>query len=146
MGEKRKESFEVVGLSKRVTNDDPASIGDLWETFRNSDLRSKVGDTASREVYCVYHDYDGGFAEPFCMTIGYRVSTRTKAPNDAHRVEIPAQYVVPFAANGPQPQTLISRWQTIWQSELSRAYVADYDVYDADNPDLVTVFVGVTSP
>ncbi|CAN0596508.1 unnamed protein product, partial [Ectocarpus sp. 12 AP-2014] len=36
-------------------------------------------------------------------------------------------------------------WQAIWNGDLNRSYLADYDVYSADNPDVVSVRVGVRS-
>lgn len=58
---------------------------------------------------------------------------------------LPRQSVVTYEVKGPQPQTLISQWQAIWGGDLDRAYLADYDVYDATNPDTISVRVGVRS-
>lgn len=139
------DEFLVAGLSGRVRNDDPAAIGSLWEAFRSRDLRAEIGDTASQDVYCIYHNYDGGFSDPFQMTIGYRVPAEINLPSSMHCTKVPAQNVVAFSAEGSQPNTLISQWQAIWQSDLDRAYLADYDVYDAKNSNLVTVHVGLAT-
>lgn len=139
-----KEGFTVVGLSKVVRNDDPAAIGALWEAFYSNDVHTKVGSDKSKEVYCVYHDYEGGFMDPYRMTIGYRVSA-TKAPEGLYRVEIPRQSIVRHEVKGPQPQSLIAQWQAIWNGELNRSYIADYDVHDAIDPEAVSVNVGLRS-
>jgi predicted transcriptional regulator YdeE len=136
------DGFKVVGLSKVVRNDDPAIIGALWEVFRSSDVRTRIGADASKEVYCVYHDYEGGFMDPYRMTIRYRAPT-TDAPEGFHCAEIPKQSVMVYDVKGPQPQSLIAQWQSIWNGELNRTYLADYDVYDADEPEAVSVRVGV---
>lgn len=138
------ESFIVLGLSDRVRNDDPAAIGALWDRFRSSDIRARLGSSASQEVYCVYHDYDGGFTDPYRMTIGYRVPDSTPRTDGLYSASIPGQRLAVFEASGPQPQTLISQWQSIWQGKLDRAYVADFDVYDAQLPDRVAVHVGLS--
>lgn len=136
------EGFAVVGLSKVVRNDDPAAIGALWEAFHKKDVRTKVGANAAQDVYCVYHDYEGGFMDPYRMTIGYRASS-ADAPEGLHRAEVPQQSVVTYEVKGPQPQSLISQWQAIWNGDLNRSYLADYDVYDATDPEAVDVKVGV---
>ncbi len=137
--------FVVAGLSDRVCNDDRAAIGALWERFQSDDLRARIGNTASREIYCVYHEYEGGFADPYRMTIGYRVPVTSKIPNGLYRAEVPEQTWAIFRAEGPQPQTLIAQWQAIWEGDLDRAYRADYDAYDADRLEIVTVHVGVVA-
>lgn len=138
------EGFTVVGLSKVVRNDDPAAIGALWEAFHASDVRKTVGVDAAEEVYCVYHDYEGGFMESYRMTIGYRASS-SGLPEGLHRADVPRQPVVTYEVKGPQPQSLISQWQVIWGSGLDRSYLADYDIYDAADPETVNVKVGVRS-
>lgn len=138
------EGFCVVGVSKLVRNDDPAGIGALWEAFHSDDVRTKIGAEASKEVYCVYNDYEGGFMDPYCMTIGYRAPS-ANAPEGLHRAEVPKQSVLVYDVKGPQPQSLIAQWQDIWNADLNRSYLADYDVYDADDPEAVSVRVGVRS-
>ncbi len=137
-------AFCVIGLSKVVKNDDPASIDALWEAFHSSDVRSKVSADESRDVYCVYHAYEGGFMDPYRMTIGYR-SLSMDAPEGLYRAEIPKQSVLTYHVKGSQPQSLISQWQAIWNGDLDRSYLADYDVYSADDPEVVSVKVGVRS-
>ncbi|MBO9427016.1 GyrI-like domain-containing protein [Labrenzia sp. R4_1] len=136
------QGFTVVGLSKVVRNDNPAAIGALWEAFHSYDVRKKLCVDASEDVYCVYHDYEGGFMDPYRMTIGYRVSS-VDAPEDLHSAEVPRQTVVTYEVNGPLPQSLISQWQAIWNGQLNRSYLADYDVYDATDPEAVSIKVGV---
>ncbi len=137
------ESFVVIGMSERVRNDDPAAIGTLWEAFRARDIRAEIGAETLDEVYCVYHEYDGDFMEPYRMTVGFRVPASLETPKDLHRAEVPEQKLALFKAEGPQPQTLIAQWQAIWKGDHNRAYLADFDVYDASNPELVTVNLGL---
>jgi len=143
---KEEGGFTVIGVSDRVQNDDPAAIGALWDAFRARDVKTEIGQPASEEVYCVYHDYDGGFMDPYQMTIGYRVPAGTATPEGLSRAEIPSQQAVAISAEGPQPQTLISHWQEIWNGDLNRAFHADYDVYDARNAERVTIHVGLARP
>jgi predicted transcriptional regulator YdeE len=138
------DSFTVVGLSQVVRNDTPESIEALWGAFRSNDLRAKVGADASAEIYCVYHDYEGGFMDPYRMTIGYRTSSAT-VPEGLHCADVPKQSVIVYDVKGPQPQSLISQWQAIWNSKLNRSYRADYDIYDATDPEAVSVRVGIQS-
>lgn len=136
------EGFTVIGLSNVVRNDDPAAIGALWEAFHTNDVRTKLGADAAEDLYCVYHDYEGGFMDPYRMTIGYRASSED-VPEGLHRADVPRQSVVTYEVKGPQPQSLISQWQAIWGGDLDRTYLADYDVYDSADPESISVRVGV---
>lgn len=145
MHETELEGFIVVGLSERVRNDQPSAIGALWTRFYQSNVMKRLPDAKSPDVHCVYHDYEGGHSDPFQMTIGYRVNQICDAPEGLHRVFIPKQKVATFEVNGPQPQSLVAQWQEVWQSELKRAYAADFDVYDSKDESRVVVSVGVVS-
>ena len=135
--------FAVIGLSAVVSNDDPDAIGALWASFRAENIRVRLGPDASEDVFCVYHDYEGGVMDPYRMTIGYRA---TAAADGLRRVTIPQQSMAVYDATGPQPQAVIAQWQAIWQSDLARRFVADYDVYDPRTPDTVRVHVGLNGP
>ena len=134
----------VVGLSQLVRNDDPAAIGALWQAFLSQDIRSRLGAGACENIYCVYHEYQGSVMDPYRMTIGYRTPV-AEAPDGLHRADVPKQHVRTFTVKGPQPQALIAQWQAIWGADLDRSYIADYDVYDANDPETVRVKVGVRS-
>ena len=135
--------FTVIGLTGRFRNDDPASIGAFWGLFHSSDVRGRVGDGASAEIYCVYHDYEGGVMDPYRMTIGYRVPAGTAVGEGLASVAIPAQKIIAHDARGPQPMSVVKQWQAIWGGDLKRAFAADYDIHDADDPEAVSVMVGV---
>lgn len=145
MAIQKQEGFDVIGLSARVRNDDPAGIAALWSQFYKSGLRKRLPNVVGSNTYGVYHDYEGDQSAPYMMTIGYRVPAGAACPVDLSRVSIPPQAYTVFEAVGAQPQALISQWATIWRSDLDRAYVADFDNYDAENKERVTVNVGVKS-
>lgn len=140
--EREEGGFAVIGVSKVVQNDDPSAIAGLWEAFRSNDIRTRIGADASGEIYCVYHEYEGDFRDPYRMTIGYRLPLEAP-PEGLHRVEIPRQWMASYEVRGPQPQSVIAQWQDIWNGNLNRSYGADYDVYDTENPETVCIKVGV---
>ena len=51
-----------------------------------------------------------------------------------------------FEAKGEFPRCLIDTWKIIWQTDLKRTYLADFEVYGPNfykSPQIVEVFVGV---
>ena len=143
MKTERTDAFIVQGISGRVQNDNPAGIGALWDKVWKSDLHKTIIDKLSDDMVCVYHDYQGTHLDPFVMTIGFRVSSNAADISGLNKADVPAQMTNRFETIGPQPDTLISQWGSIWEMPLKRTYIADYDVYDSANPDKVTVTIGI---
>ncbi|WP_339109420.1 GyrI-like domain-containing protein [Thioclava sp. GXIMD4216] len=139
------EAFEVIGLSEIVQNTDPVKIGALWARFQSQDVRGALGEAASAELYSVYHDYSGGFLDPYRVTLGYRVPQGTAIPEGFHSAQVPAQKYEVLPTQGPQPQSLIAQWQSIWQKDIPRAFQADFDLYDTQDPTKITVYLGLSA-
>ncbi|MFV0243774.1 MAG: GyrI-like domain-containing protein [Qingshengfaniella sp.] len=137
------DKFTVIGLSARVSNDDPSGIAAIWARFQENPGLGGFADKASPDLYCVYHDYEGDHTAPYRMTVGYRVPAATACPAGLSQVDIPVQNMARFDASGPQPGALMAQWQRIWASNLDRAYRADFDLYDATQDGRVTVHVGL---
>ncbi len=137
------EGFRAIGLSAKVRNDDPAAVGGLWEKFQQSNILAMLPAGTDPKLHCIYHAYAGNFLDPYEMTIGYVVAAGTAPPKGLSAVDVPAQPVALFETVGDQPATLLTQWQSIWKSDLDRAYVADFDVYDPTQPNHVTVVVGL---
>ena len=140
---RQQDGFDIIGLSARVRNDEPSGIAALWSQFYQSGLGECLPAAAGGNIHAVYHAYAGDQSAPYTLTIGYRIPDDAACPEGLSRVSIPSQSYAVFEAVGTQPDTLIAQWQTIWKSDLDRAYIADFDTYDADNKERVTVNVGV---
>jgi predicted transcriptional regulator YdeE len=139
------EGFTAIGLTAEVRNDNPSTIGGLWERFYQTDILAVLPKGTDRRVHCIYHGYTGNHLDPFKMTIGYVVSRDAECPDGLEVVRVPPQPVIIFEAKGIQPATLVGCWQTIWQTDIDRAFVADFDIYDPNQPDCVTVMVGISA-
>lgn len=137
------EALLVVGVSARVRNDDAADIERLWERFRTTDVAARVPAKLSDDIYCVYHAYEGDQRDPFQMTIGCKVPDGAAIPDNLGEARVPAQPVVIYDASGEQPATLIQTWQKIWNSDIPRAFSADFEIHDSTDPNSVTIHVGV---
>ena len=139
------DAFVVQGVSNEVRNDDPGSIGAVWAEFQKMELPGKLIRVLSEDVVCVYHDYRGTHVDPYRMTVGFRVPMDAVDVVGLSKVTVPAQTMQIFDVTGPQPETLVSQWKSIWDLPIHRSYVADYDIYDSTNPDRAIVHVGIAT-
>jgi predicted transcriptional regulator YdeE len=137
------DGFLVAGVSARVRNDDPASIGRLWEQFRVQNVAAQISTKLSGDIHCVYHAYEGDHRDPFHMTIGFKVPAGSAIPSGLGTAHVPAQRLTIYDASGQQPAALITTWMKIWDSRIARSFLADFDLYDCGNPERVTVHVGI---
>lgn len=87
-------------------------------------------------LYAVYHDYESDFRGDYTCT------TASEVDNDNPLIEINDQSYKVFHC---QRETVVATWKNIWQqeenSELKRAYKADYEKYLPDGT--VEIYIGV---
>ncbi len=136
---KKLEEFHVIGISVRTTNQDSKSqkdIGELFNIFFRDNLIEKIPDKVSYDVYCIYTEYESDFKAPYTTVIGCRVKSLERVPIGLTGITVPTLKYAVFKSIGKLPESLERTWNQIWQSSISRKYIADFDVYGqkAQNP------------
>lgn len=142
-------ALRVSGLKVRTRNADEvqpskAKIGPMWQRFFADDLYRKIpGKQPDSPMYGVYSGYESDAGGLFDVTAG--VATQAAAQGFDSLVIEPGRYLV-FEARGPMPEAIISTWQRVWayfeQPDVeSRAFVTDFEVYQAD--DVALVYIGI---
>ena len=145
-------SFQVIGISVRTSNADPAQtsadIGGLWQRWLGEQLAGRVPNKTGHTLYCVYTDYESDHTGAYTVVLGCAVSSLADIPEGMHGIEVPGGDFKRFTSKGNLQQGVVYHtWHDIWQRGLDRAYRADYEVYGekALNPEAaeVEIFVGV---
>tara|TARA_R110002049_G_scaffold285698_4_gene466971 strand:+ start:92687 stop:93121 length:435 start_codon:yes stop_codon:yes gene_type:complete len=133
----------LYGIETRTSNATPKQIAALWGRFIGENLADEIPERVDDNFVAAYFDYEGDHTKPFTFFLGCEVIDACCAVDDFVLREIPiAQYAV-FTANGKMPQSLVETWQKIWDSGLSRSYLADFEIHDPANPEQVAVYVGI---
>ncbi|HCU05395.1 MAG TPA: AraC family transcriptional regulator [Coxiellaceae bacterium] len=126
--------MNFLGLSMRTSNANNQSQQDiqaLWARFFAEDIKSKIQNRLSDDVFMIYTDYEGDFTKPYICVLGCQVSSFDNAPSELRQLTVPAASYEVYQVDGDYPQSLIQAWQTIWQADLDRAYTADFERYPA---------------
>jgi len=136
---KKLEEFHVIGISVRTTNQDGKSqkdIGELFGIFFRDNLIEKIPNKESNDVYCIYTEYESDFNAPYTTIIGCRVKSLENVPTGLIRITVPSLEYSVFKSTGKLPESVGKTWNQIWQSDISRKYIVDFDVYGqkAQNP------------
>lgn len=129
------ESINLIGIAlpSKTTNENNQSMkdgGELWTRFEKEEIASKIPNKLSDEVIAVYYDYEGDHTQPFSYFIGCKVEEGTEIPDDLESLEIPADTYQKVTVKGEMPNCIANAWREIWDSEIPRAYNADFEVYD----------------
>ncbi len=130
--EVHKARMQIIGIECRTSNDSnagPQDIPLLWQKFYAENIHSKIPNRASDEVIALYCDYEGDYTQPYSCVIGCAVSSLDEIPEGMVGKVIPESTFALYHAAGDFPKSLIDTWAKIWQSDLKRTYVGDYEVY-----------------
>jgi predicted transcriptional regulator YdeE len=95
----------------------------------------------------VYHNYEGDFTKPYSYFIGVKVNPDAKIPDGLEKLSIPKASYQKIESKGIIPDCIANSWKEIWNSNMVRAYKADFEVYDHRSKDWkngeVDIFISV---
>ena len=146
-----KPEFTVVGIKVRTSNatgQAATDIGGLWQRFMSEGIAKKIPHKVDQEVLAIYTNYEGDHMMPYDMILGCRVSRIDELPTGLISQSFQSGNYVPFVSKGDLTKDAVyNTWMDIWQSDLDRTYIADFEVYGekSQNPKdgEIEIFVGV---
>ena len=147
MTETRIESFNVVGIKVRTANDGSAGndLPILWGKFMEGELKDKIPNKVSDNIYCLYTNYEGDHTQPYDAILGCKVSSIEDIPEGmvAHNIE--STNGAKFLAKGSliKGEAVVNTWFKIWESSLDRTFTTDFEVYDERSTDLENAEVDI---
>lgn len=145
--ETQKEKF-FIGLELRTNNEECSSTMPAHkERFYKENTLAKIPNKINSNILAVYTDYEGDYTKPYSWILGCEVSSLDEIPEGLVGKVIPESKYAVFTTHGDFPQGLIAVWQTVWKSNLARAYTTDFELYRADfnpqtNPE-VKVYIAI---
>ena len=145
--ENQKKKF-FIGLKLRTDNQKCSlEMPAHKERFFNQNILARIPNKVNGNILAVYTDYEGDYTQPYSWILGAEVSSLDEIPAGLVGKVIPESKYAVFTTKGEFPQGLIAAWQAIWQSNLSRSYTADFELYSSDfdpqrHPD-VKVFIAI---
>jgi len=127
------ESFSIMGISVRTTNESGQSSEDipaLWDKFLSGNIIAQIPNKTDDTVYSVYSDYEGDHTKPYSIIIGCKVKNLDSIPEGLIGKSFSkGQYLI-FTAKGKLSDGIIYKeWEKIWNSGIKRKYTADFEMY-----------------
>lgn len=146
------DAFTIVGISVRTTNQNHKSqedIAKLWESFFLNGVVQSIPNKISNDVYCIYTDYESDYTGEYTTLIGYKVSNINGIPANKNLIikDFPSCKYLQYTSEGELPYAVGKTWAHIWQSNINRAYTADFDIYGEEAKDpknaKITTFLSI---
>ena len=140
------DDFSIVGISVRTWNKDGKGVADiqkLWTDFMSNNVADDINNRLSDEIYCVYTDYESDKDGAYTVILGYKVSDTNDVTGEYDYKDIPGGKYFKFVGEGKIPECVGKTWAYIWNSNIERRYLADFEVYgkeamDPENAKVVT--------
>jgi predicted transcriptional regulator YdeE len=133
-------SFFVIGITVRTSNQNGQAAQDipaLWQRFYSENVSEQIKGSITNDVYSVYTEYDGDYMQPYTTLIGHRVENLDYIPDGMRGIIIAGGEFAKWQVKGDLSKGLVfNAWTEIWNTDLQRAYQADFEVYNAaaDDP------------
>ncbi len=151
MNYKTVEKFYIIGISVPTSNQNGQAAIDipaLWQRFFSEKCLDIIPNKTDNTVYAIYCDYEGDHTLPYTTLIGCRVDSLEQIPAGFTAKTIEANRYSVFTASGKMRDGIVFKaWTHIWQSQVNRNYIADFEVYDekALDPDnaSIDIYVGI---
>jgi predicted transcriptional regulator YdeE len=150
--------FSIIGIEARTNNakemTNAGVIPKQWGKFFAEGILARIPNKVDPTIYAVYTDYASDRDGDYTFVIGAKVSETSAIPEGMVAKRVPAgKYSVVTSARGPVENVVPQAWQQIYgledKSQLggSRAYKADFEVYDQRSRDpqdsQVDIHVGI---
>lgn len=143
--------FNVAGIAVRTTNENGQAGKDiqaLWNKFVSEGILEKIPNRVDNLIYCVYTDYEKDYTKPYTTILGCKVSNLNNLPNGmVGKTFSGGKYLKRTAKGNILKGMIFDEWTKIWNSNIPRAYTADFEVYGekAQNPEKaeVEIFLAV---
>lgn len=136
----------AVGISARTNNSSPdmgAVIGGLWNRFYNEGIYASIPDKANEKALGIYTDYAGDEKADYTAMAACE-ATRQPQENEKYTVHrIPAGRYAKFIVHGDMVQAVADAWTEIWQMNLPRTFLSDFEEYQDDNMENATIHIYV---
>lgn len=134
----------VVGLSARTNNQSPEMsqvIGMLWQKFYSEGCYPNILNKANEKALGIYTDYLGTEMDDYTLFVGCEVTKVQDAVTPLNTMLIPAGKYAKFIVKGNMITAVAEFWQKLWQMELPRSFVCDFEEYQNADPENAEIHI-----
>lgn len=145
----------VVGIGARTNNLAPDMknvIGGLWERFYSEGIYDEISGKINHKALGIYTEYEQDEKADYTVFVACEVETDKKSDNaylsqcrqiagDIKIMTIPAGRYARFIAKGDMHEAVAAVWQEIWNTDLPRSFVCDFEEYQNDDMEQAEIHI-----
>lgn len=138
----------VVGIAARTNNYDSnvsTVIGGLWNRFYSENIYNSIPDKKNDKALGIYTDYEGDEKDNYTVLVACEVNSAPVNNNSLTVCKIPEGNYAKFIVKGDMHKAVADAWQKIWQMNLQRTFIYDFEEYQNDDMDNaeIHIYIGI---
>lgn len=137
------EEKNVVGYLDRTNNSSPEMgtvIGGLWQKLYAPENCSRIKNRVNEKALGIYTDYASGECGDYTVMAAFEVKSNEEQTGFALR-KIPAGKYAKFVVKGNMLTAVQEFWQKLWDMELERSYLCDFEEYQNADPEHAEIHI-----
>lgn len=144
------EEKTVAGISARTNNGDTnvqAVIGGLWGSFFEKGIYAGINNKINEKALGIYTDYSGDEKGDYTVMVACEVAAKTEQDSENENIifrKIPAGKYAKFVVKGDMVKAVAECWQKIWEMDLPRAFVCDFEEYQNESMDEAEIHIYIS--
>jgi predicted transcriptional regulator YdeE len=135
----------IVGIKLRTSNTEAMNtIPPFWGKFYQEGILNQIPNKVSSDIFAVYTDFENEGKNnegQYSLIIGAEVENLDNVPQQFVSTVIPASKRVVFEVEAGHPEKVAEKWMEIWQTDLPKTFISDYELYKASGE--ITIHIGV---
>jgi predicted transcriptional regulator YdeE len=134
----------AAGILARTNNYSPDMghiIGGLWERFIAMGIYSSVAHKVNKKTLGIYTDYEGTETDDYSVMAACEVKNPAGQPDEITVKIIPAGTYAKFIAEGEGKDAVAKVWQQLWNMNLPRSFICDFEEYETIEEGRVQVHI-----
>ncbi len=149
------EEKTVMGIAARTNNSAPDMgmiIGGLWQRFYSEGIYHGIPDKRNNKALGIYTEYAGKEWEDYTIMVACEVEPGENREDsiseeckqiagDITTITIPAGKYARYIVKGDVRQAVARAWQEIWNMDLPRSYVCDFEEYQNEDMEQAEIHI-----
>ena len=140
----------VEGITIKTTNQAKKSMQDIrmtWQKLFTDGIYEKILNKVNNKTIGLYTEYEGDYTKPYIFIAGAEVNKEIKNDKEIESTVIPKGKYAKFVIIGEVQNSVGQAWQEIWNMNLKRKYICDFEEYQNNSEDMkkqeIHIYVGI---
>ena len=140
----------VQGIKIRTTNQNGQAIqeiGKTWQKLFADGIYEKIQNKANNKTIGLYAEYEGDYTKPYTFMAGVETREKAESKEEIECIIIPKGKYAKFIVTGDVQNSVGQAWQEIWNMDLKRKYICDFEEYQNNSNDMqkqeIHIYIGI---